>query len=153
MLAEQAAANAAQVEAAYGAKPADEPDASGSDSEEDLIQEEYENEEQVATVTVVEDFDTDTLVHTGTPSEHHIPDTSNQDRDQTGLPEHRVRVPKPNAASNVPGTSRRKTNPAKKIKYETKAARVAEKRKQRARKLEKAARAGGKQSYPSKRRK
>jgi ribosomal RNA-processing protein 17 len=152
LLAERAAANAAQVEAAYGGKPVSAEDASGSDSEEDPIQEEYENEEQVATVTVVEDFDIDTLVPAGAPSDP-IPDPSNQDQDQSRRSEHRAKVPKPNAAPKTPATPRRKTSSAKKIKYETKAARVAEKRKQRTRKHEKAARAGGKQSHSSKKRK
>lgn len=152
LLAERAAANAAQVEAAYGGGPANEADTQGPDSEEDVIQEEYENEEQVATVTVVEDFDMDTLIHTETPAEHPIPVLSNRNQGQSKLSEPRTKASK-STTTNTTRAYKRKMNSPKKVKYETKAARLAEKRKQRARKLEKASRAGGKQPYPSKRRK
>ena len=153
MLAERAAENAAQVEAAYGGKPVDEADTQGPDSEEDTIQEEYENEEQVATVTVVEDFDIDTLIHAEPPSEYPNPgsSSSNQNRDQTIRPERHAKKSK-SVTSSTSGTSKKRATPAKKIKYETKAARLAERKKQRTRKLEKAARAGGKKSRSLKKR-
>ena len=146
MLAERATENAAQVEAAYGGKIVDELDAQGPDSEGDMIQEEYENEEHVATVTVVEDFDIDALIHPEPSAGHPNPGpSSNQDQD--GRPERRAAKPKATITSRTP---RNKSTSAKKHKYETKAARLAEKKKQRTRKLEKAARAGGKQSRPKK---
>ncbi|KAF9650898.1 hypothetical protein BDM02DRAFT_3092304 [Thelephora ganbajun] len=149
MLAERAANNAAQVEAAYGGKPVDETDTQGPDSEEDTIQEEYENEEQVATVTVVEDFDIDALIHAESPSKHPNPGLPNQ----SGLSEHRAKEPKSTITNKTSGTSKKKATSAKKIRYETKATRLAEKKKQLARKLEKATRAGGKQSRYLKKRK
>jgi ribosomal RNA-processing protein 17 len=148
LLAERAAANAAQVEAAYGAEPVDEPNAPGPDSEEDVVQE-YENEEQLATVTVVEDFDIDALIHPGAPSEN----PSNRDQDQAEPSEHRPRVSKPTATARSPEIAKKKITSSNKIKYETKAVRLAEGRKQRARKLEKTARAGGRRSHPSNKRK
>lgn len=152
MLAERAAANAAQVEAAYGAKPADEGDASGPDSEEDMIQE-YENEEQLATVTVVEDFDLDALIHPGAPSELPVLNSSNRDQHQAARSEHPARVSKSTPTPKTSGASKKKTSSGKKIKYETRAARLAEKRKQHVRKLEKTARAVGKRSRPSRKQK
>ena len=154
MLAERAVQNAAQVEAAYGGNTAEEPDAQGPDSEENMNQEEYENEEQVATVTVVEDFDIDTLIHAKPPSEHPDPgSSSNQDRDQARSPEHRANKKPISSSTKTSGTSKARATSGKKIKYETKAARLAEKKKQHARKFEKAARAGGKQSRTSRKRK
>ena len=150
MLAERAARNAAQVEATYGGKPVDEADTQGQDSEEDMIQEEYENEEQVATVTVVEDFDMDALIHAEPPSEHPNPGSSSN-QDQARRPVHRAEKPKSITTTNTSGASKKRATSAKKIKYETKAARSAEKKRQQARKLEKAARAGGKQSRSRKR--
>lgn len=152
MLAKRAAANAAQVEAAYGAEPAEEVDPPEPDPEEDVIQE-YEDEELLATVTVVEDFDIDALIHTGAPSEHPILDPSNRGQDQPELSEHRARASKSTTAAKRSETHKKKPSSGKKIKYETRAARLAEKRKQQARKLEKTTRAGGKQSHPSKKRK
>ena len=143
MLAERAVKNAAEVEAAHGGQPVDEADTRGQDSEEDVIQEEYENEEQLATVTVVEDFDMDTLIHAEPPSEHPNPGSSSK-QDQ-------ARRPGKLKSTTASGTSKKKATSAKKIKYETKAGRLAEKKKQRTRKLEKAARAGGKQSRSRKR--
>ena len=144
--------NAAQVEAAYGGNPAGEGDTPGPDSEEDMIQEEYENEEQVATVTVVEDFDIDALIHAGPPSERPDPGSSScKDQNQTGRSaEHVTKKPK---STTITGTSKKRATSAKKIKYGTKGARLAEKKRQQVRKFEKAARAGGKQSRSSKKRK
>ena len=146
MLAERAAENAAQVEAVYGGNPVDEGEIPGPDYEEEAIQEEYENEEQVATVTVVEDFDIDALIHAEPPSERpNLGSPSN--RDQTKPLEHRK-----SKSTTTGDTSKKKVTSAKKIRYETKAARLAEKKKQRVRKLEKAARAGGKRSRSPKKR-
>jgi len=152
MLAERAARNAAQVEAAYGGNPVDEGGTPGPESGEDMIKEEYENEEQVATVTVVEDLDIDALIHPEPPSGRPNPGSSlNQDQNEARRPEH----PQGSkyTTNDTSGTPKKKAASVKKIKYETKAARLAEKKKQQARKFEKAARAGGKQSRSSKRRK
>lgn len=147
MLAERATENAAQVEAAYGGEIIDEADAQGPDSEGDMIQEEYENEEQVATVTVVEDFDMDALIHSAPSSEHPTPGPSSN-RDLGARLERRTVGLK---TANTSRTLKNKGTSAKKTKYGTKAARLAERKKQHSRKLEKAARAGGKQSRPKKR--
>ena len=152
MLAERAARNAAQVEAAYGGDCVDDEETPESDPEEDKVQEEYENEEQVATVTVVEDFDIDALIHAGPLSERPNPSlSSNRDQEQTRPPE--FKKSRSTTANNTSATSKKKASSVKKIKYETKAARFSEKKKQYARKLEKAARAGGRQSRFSKKRK
>lgn len=131
--------------------PADEGDAPGPDSEEDMIQE-YENEEQLATVTVVEDFDIDALIHDEASSQHPILGSSNRDQDQPGPLGHRTRVSKSATTVKTSEASKKKTSLGNKTKYETRAARLAEKRKQRTRKLEKSARAGGRQSHPSRKR-
>jgi ribosomal RNA-processing protein 17 len=149
MLAERAAENAAQVEAAHGGKPVDEADTRGHDSEEEIIQEEYENEEQLATVTVVEDFDMDALIHAEPPSEHPDPGSSSNKGRAKRL-EHRAEKAK-STTTDTSGTFKKKAPSAKKFKYETKAARLAEKKRQQGRKFEKAARAGGKQSRSRKR--
>lgn len=80
------------------------------------MEEEYEGEEQLATVTVVQDFDLSTLLHGPAP-------TRDKGREEVVTPKLKPR-PKP-----------------KKVRYETKAARLAERRKQRARRTEKAERA------------
>ena len=153
MLAERATRNAAQVEAAYGGNPSDGGDTPGPESGEDMVQEEYENEEQVATVTVVEDLDIDALIHPEPPSGRPNPGSSSiQDQNQARRPEH-PQGSKYTTNNNTSGTSKKKAASAKKIKYETKAARLAEKKKQQARRFEKATRAGEKQSRSSKRRK
>lgn len=108
MLREQAAENSAQVEKAYGAIFAGQ-----SDDEEEWIgvqgssstkeqEREYEDEEVLATVTVVEDFDLDTLIHgpSTTPTEPTtIPDVS------TSKP-HPV-IPKPRPTWKVERTKQR----------------------------------------------
>lgn len=95
------------------------------------MEEEYEDEDMLATVTVVEDFDPDTFIHgprlksvptpstSSAPSTHTIPAKANSER-----PKKKIR--------------------AKKIRYETKDARQVERTKQRARRTEKAELAGGK---------
>lgn len=97
-------------------------------------EEEYEDEEQLATVTVVEDFDPATLMDGPPPTEEEAP------------------IQNPPAAINPKSKRPEKTSTmtkkprAKKVRYETKAARTAETKKQRNRKMEKAERAGGKAS-------
>jgi ribosomal RNA-processing protein 17 len=132
-LAERAAQNAAEVEAAYGGRidglGDDAEDWQGISTEERDREEEYEDEEQLATVTIVEDFDPTELIH-GPPPE---------------LPKSILSETTLKRTSSTPSTknlSNKRTS--KKIHYETKAARSAEKKKQRNRKLEKAAHARGK---------
>ncbi|TFY77823.1 hypothetical protein EWM64_g6185 [Hericium alpestre] len=138
MLAEQAIENAAKVEKAYGAVIA------GSDDDEEWLgfgsdakgkgkdEAEYSDEEQVATVTVVEDFDPDTLIHGEAP----IPRTESTEDVEPGR----------RATKNEKPLKKVEKLKPKKIKYQTKAARKAETGKQRARRTEKAERAGGKAS-------
>lgn len=86
----------------------------GVSSGPEEMEEEYEGEEQLATVTVVQDFDLSTLLHGPAP-------TSRPAKEEV--------------------VTRRKTGKARPVRYETKAARLAERRKQRARRTEKAERA------------
>jgi ribosomal RNA-processing protein 17 len=143
ILAEQAVQNAAKVEEAYGGFVQD----VGSDDEEwngiasndaaGLEQErEYSDEEQLATVTIVEDFDPSTLIHGPAPPEPQAEPPS--------LP-----PPPPRRGGervrDVEGRSKRKNaTTTKKVRYETKAARRETQAKQRARRTEKAELAGGK---------
>lgn len=93
------------------------------------MEEEYEDEDMLATVTVVEDFDPDTFIHgprlksapapSTTPAPHTLPGRVNSER------------------------LKKKVRP-KKVRYETKDARKVERTKQRARRTEKAELAGGK---------
>ncbi|KAI0302521.1 nucleolar protein 12-domain-containing protein [Russula brevipes] len=165
MLAEQAAQNAARVEEAYGGVAqrvesdeewtgiASSPSSSGAgpDPEHEY---EYSDEEQLATVTVVEDFDPSALLH-GVP----VPSSSEEQRPEERappLPRARAKVATRghSSSADVGGGERPlaknegKTNKngaaAKKVRYETKAARRATRATQRARKTEKAERAGGK---------
>ncbi|KAH7926509.1 hypothetical protein BV22DRAFT_1062709 [Leucogyrophana mollusca] len=157
MLAERAAQNAAEVEKAYGAIIEDEDEGAewtgisdkGKDKE---VEAAFEDEEQLATVTVVEDFDPSVLIH-GPVKTHSSPPLA-LDSD----------TPSPQAATKVKGKEKAKNDPvrlkskakknekAKKLKYQTKAARLADRSKQRARRTEKAERAGGKASRKGKRR-
>ncbi|KAJ7287421.1 hypothetical protein C8J57DRAFT_585752 [Mycena rebaudengoi] len=92
------------------------------------MEEEYEDEDMLATVTVVEDFDPDSFIHgPRLPSQ---PMTS-----------------APNPLPVKPSSERPKKKPKpKKIRYETKDDRKVERTKQRARRTEKAELAGGKAS-------
>ena len=102
-------------------------------------QEEYEDEEQLATVTVVEEFDPDTLIHGDQPLRKPQLD---EDEDEPLYPKAKS---KPNNSAQT--KARLKTTAkVKEIKYQTGAARKAERSKQHKRKLEKAERAGGKVS-------
>ncbi|OAX42289.1 hypothetical protein K503DRAFT_683722 [Rhizopogon vinicolor AM-OR11-026] len=157
-LAERAAQNAAEVEKAYGAiidhgcLADDDEDEGLGFSGDDMNQEvkgEYEGDEQLATVTVVEDFDPAALLH-GPP----MAVSTHPDRSDT--PSLAFLKPKgKEKAHNDPSKPKRKVKKnekAKSIKYQTKAARLVERSKQRARRTEKAERAGGKSSKKGKRR-
>jgi len=116
--------------------------AAAADIESEMGQREHEysDEEQLATVTVVEDFDPSALLY-------HKP--ANPDAEQQQRPLLTPPLPPP-----PPSLSRDKANrnddglAAKntKVRYETKAARKATRATQRARRTEKAERAGGKAS-------
>ncbi|KAL4074149.1 nucleolar protein 12-domain-containing protein [Scleroderma citrinum] len=137
-LAERAARNATEIEKAYGAT-IDQEGAGDDASDLNEMGEEYEGEEQLATVTVVEDFDPATLLH-------------------EPLQNSRDHKPTPPLVSIVKGKDKEKArhdNPVTKkhpkVKYQTRAARAAERAKQRARHTAKAERAGGKASRIRKR--
>lgn len=176
MLAERAVENAREVEKAYGADvddgklhslpqfihvtkivpfSEDEWDGVGGSSgsgrrkgrAEDR-EEEYEDEEQLATVTVVEDFDPDELLHGPKQTDAMDEDAGEQTTPRSKPPlasSSRTSSSKPAAATEKKAYSKTGTKP-KKIKYQTNAARKVERGKQQKRKLEKAARAGGKAS-------
>lgn len=119
-------------------------------------EEEYEDEEQLATVTVVEDFDPDTIIHgpprirsspgDDGPMEYSRPSTKG--KSATVMPSltttERTKV---RTKANL--SVKTKLKMSKKVKYQTKAERGLEKKKQRARRTEKAERAGGKASRSS----
>jgi len=110
---------------------------------------EYEGDEQLATVTVVEDFDPAALLYDP-------PATSSTHADHLDTPSLTLSKPKgKEKAHKDPLKSKskaKKTEKAKSIKYQTKAARLTERSKQRARRTEKAERAGGKSSKKGRRR-
>ena len=170
MLAEQASQNAAKVEEAYGGlaqrasnsslppilllfflrdrqliwvvkKPtdaeSDEESWTGiASTEADLARErehEYSDEEQLATVTVVEDFDP------SAPLYHAAADDADPQEERHPLP-----PPSSHSSRGKAAPSRKDGGAAKKVRYETKAARRATRATQRARRTEKAERAGGK---------
>lgn len=121
-------------------------------SGDDMNQEtkgEYEGDEQLATVTVVEDFDPAALLH-GPPT------TGSSHTDQSDIRSITFLKSKgKEKAHNDPSTPKskaKKNERSKSVKYQTKAARLAERSKQRARRTEKAERAGGKSSKKGKRR-
>ncbi|CAG7851545.1 SubName: Full=Uncharacterized protein {ECO:0000313/EMBL:CCA67463.1} [Serendipita indica DSM 11827] len=63
-LAERAAQNAKEIERSYGAEyNSDDENASASSSKSEVEDVQFENEEQLATVTVVDEFDPSTLGH------------------------------------------------------------------------------------------
>ncbi|KAF5322412.1 hypothetical protein D9619_001873 [Psilocybe cf. subviscida] len=144
MLREKAKENAAQVEQAYGAVIENDDESwDGIKDDDNARDDEYEDEEQLATVTVVEDFDPDTIIHGPEKPE---PSTA---------PRPGFSTAKATPPPELPPSSRRiakKSQPKvreKKIRYETKDARKREQTKQRARRTEKAERAGGKASRKS----
>lgn len=175
MLAQRAVENAAEVEKAYGAVGDDEGMVedpvsevfltlavdSGSDEWDGLREwsgnakgkgradereEEFEGEETLATVTVVEDFDPDELLHGPKQTDAMVED---EDGHAEQLPPPKsAQKPNPEATKSKAATSTKKLQPKdpKKIKYQTNAARKVERAKQQKRKVEKATRAGGKGS-------
>jgi ribosomal RNA-processing protein 17 len=116
---------------------------SSSDADDSEREEEYEGEEQLATVTVVEDFDPATLIYGPTPTPH----SGAPDKDTAKGKAKRIDE-KPAKAKLAPAKAakaKKASTRAKEVKYQTSAARRADKRKQLARHTEKAERAGGKQ--------
>jgi ribosomal RNA-processing protein 17 len=105
--------------------------------------EEYEDEEHLATVTVVEDFDPHTITHgpPRTAASHLV------------SPPSELPAPSMTKRKRIDIAGAKASTITKKIRYETKSARKAEKDKQRARRTEKAERAGGKSSRKPGRRK
>jgi ribosomal RNA-processing protein 17 len=154
MLRERAIENAAEVEKAYGAVVGwwsfnlnfnlqpfnqimtdnDDDDWAGLSAKENERDEEYEDEEMLATVTVVEDFDPDTIIH-GPPKPDHPP---------IAQPDRLEPKPKPSRQLQSNTGSSAKKSRQRKIPYETSDARKRERTKQRARRTEKAELAGGK---------
>ncbi|KAJ8076552.1 hypothetical protein PM082_000975 [Marasmius tenuissimus] len=151
MLKEQAAENAAQVEQAYGAILPDETEWTGisgtrSDSEREghvEQEQEYADEEVLATVAVVEDFDPDALLHGPVPSDSQTRSPASPPHPSTSKSKSTATTSRLNSKAEASIKRKPKSAP-KKIKYETKGARKAEKSKQRARRAEKAELAGGK---------
>ncbi|KAF8842994.1 hypothetical protein BDN67DRAFT_995249 [Paxillus ammoniavirescens] len=138
-LAERAAQNAAEIERAYGAVT-DNNEVERDGISGDELEEEFEGDEQLATVTVVEDFDPSALLH-GPPKSSLL-------RRLTAKVDAKEREKPKKDAIN----SKSKSKKSGKVKYQTKGARLAERSRQRARRTEKAERAGGKASRKGKRR-
>ncbi|CCM05020.1 uncharacterized protein FIBRA_07219 [Fibroporia radiculosa] len=159
LLAERAAQNAAETERAYGAhsEGQDESDQEWSGiSAEGIsnkgkgkeIEEEYEMEEQVATVTVVEDFDPAEIIHG--PQESRPESLKSQNAHSSTLPRTQPKIKSRDTLRSQPLVAKSKlVKKAKDIKYQTNAARKSERMKQRRRRTEKAERAGGKLSRKS----
>ncbi|KAH7905198.1 nucleolar protein 12-domain-containing protein [Hygrophoropsis aurantiaca] len=154
MLAERAVQNAKEVEKAYGAiidgdDDETEWDGISNQGKDQEVEEAFEDEEQLATVTVVEDFDPSVLIHGPEKTRSLSPST---------LASNTFTAAKPKGKEKAKGdpvklkNKVKKNDKVKKIKYQTKAARLAERSKQRARRTEKAERAGGKASRKGKRR-
>ncbi|KAF9501603.1 hypothetical protein BDN71DRAFT_1426687 [Pleurotus eryngii] len=148
-LREQAAANAAQVEKAYGGMQDDDDDWDGISRLKEDEEAEYEGEELVATVTIVDDFDPTEIIHGPSKLQPSFPNAPSA-RGHTGSTAERTSraqpVPHLGHKHRLPSTAQSTTSKArpKSIKYETNAARKVQKMKQRARRTEKAERAGGK---------
>jgi len=172
LLAERAAKNAAETEKAYGASVDEEAAGEWSgiagpsrrQADPVLREEEYEYEEEVATVTVVEDFDPDALIHgpNALGRGPQLQDGTSSPSDLSGV--HDVAASTLRSSKKLPGTKPRqiesshvertkaksKTNTkAKDKKYQTAAARKVDRLKQKRRQTEKAERAGGKASRKS----
>ena len=115
----------------------------GGDEDEraDPIEEEYEDEEQLATVTVVEDFDPAELLHG--PSRPHEDANDGEDAEMEDVPSVAPKQDKPKVVE-AKKTKTKAATKAKDVKYQTNAARKVERAKQVRRKKEKAERAGGK---------
>ncbi|KAI0958306.1 hypothetical protein AcV7_004161 [Taiwanofungus camphoratus] len=121
-------------------------------------EEEYGHDEHVATVTVVEDFDPDVLIHGPLRTQLHA--ASSRDGSPSPSPaghDDTPAAPSTNSGGNPGSRPKSRSDPdvnrskmksrasakAKSVKYQTNAARKAERTKQRRRKTEKAERAGG----------
>lgn len=166
MLREQAVQNAAEVESAYHALIgttytsrffacsflvfAGNSDAQADDEWTGIStldkgkqkEEEYEDEEVTATVTIVEDFDPDTFKYgsrTMNGTEKLEPSSSS--------------TPSVKPATQEPQLILRKKTKPQKVRYQTREERKAERTKQHARRTEKAELAGGKASRKDRRRK
>ncbi|KAF8893969.1 hypothetical protein BD779DRAFT_1504532 [Infundibulicybe gibba] len=137
MLRERAAENAAIVEEAYGALPEDEWTGLQDSPDKGKQKEaEYEDEEILATVTVVEDFDPDTFIHG--------PRVTNPTGASSSSQPPSVKSPHPPPVTKSKSAPMKKKSRPKKVRYETKEDRKVERSKQRARRTEKAELAGGK---------
>ncbi len=102
---------------------------------------EYSDEEQLATVTVVEDFDPSVLLYHPTASGAELP----AERSSPQPPPLSLSLSRENLkASRKNDGLATATKKLKKVRYETRAARKATRSTQRARRTEKAERAGGK---------
>ncbi|KAF9066162.1 nucleolar protein 12-domain-containing protein [Rhodocollybia butyracea] len=138
MLRERAVENAAEIEKAYGADSTsfaeDLDEWRGISESNEQKEKEYEDEEVLATVAIVEDFDPDTLLHGPTKPE----------ASSSSLP-----APAPPHRKKSSDSQPSKKPKPKKIRYQTKDARKADRTKQRARRTEKAELAGGKASRKS----
>ncbi|KAI0682976.1 nucleolar protein 12-domain-containing protein, partial [Cytidiella melzeri] len=147
LLAEQATKNYREVEKAYGAQMSDDEDADWdgiSDKGKGRAaehEEEYEGEEQLATVTVVEDFDPESLIHGPSRHAHSL---NNSEDTQSPQPSTSSAKPSRITTTDLKKTQSKTAAKAKPAKYQTNAARKADRSKQLKRKTEKAQRAGGK---------
>ncbi|KAJ3777860.1 hypothetical protein FB446DRAFT_777495 [Lentinula raphanica] len=141
MLRERAVENAAEIEKAFGASsvPSEDQEWQGISDSFEQKEQEYEDEEVLATVAVVEDFDPDTLLHGPTNA---VPRPKSPSIPAVAPSSHRK-----NSNSIAQATNKHKTST---IRYQTKEARKAERTKQRARRKEKAELAGGKASRKNK---
>ncbi|KAL5523774.1 hypothetical protein ACEPAG_7947 [Sanghuangporus baumii] len=143
-LKEKAEENARLVESAWKQTVGDESgdddtvEISADDKGKRKATQEFEDEQQLATVTVVEEFDPEILRH-GSPGPKTTP-LDSEGESSTG--ETRCRVRKgPANCNSLTSPARNKTSHEKgkaKVPYETKSARKVASLKQRARKLEKA---------------
>lgn len=124
-----------------------EEETGGNASDTDEIGEEYEGEEQLATVTVVEDFDPASLLHGP------LQNSRGHSSDLASSPSaSRVKEKVKERIQHETVVIQRKSTKNRKPKYQTKAARAAERAKQKARHTAKAERAGGKVSRIRKKR-
>jgi len=153
MLREQAVQNAAEVEQAYGAivckwpcfavgccavsnrcvDPENDEEWEGTSSPEKgkqkMTEAEYEDEEILATVAVVEDFDPDAILHGPNPPSTHAPPALKVSKPSTT----------PSKAKLLTSTkSKLKPRKPSSIKYETKSERLAAKSKQRKKRSDRA---------------
>lgn len=115
-------------------------------------EEEYEDEEILATVTVVEDFDPEALLHGPSKQAPASDDMEDVETTEASKPSKPAKPPQ-KVSTEVKKTQAKTTAKAKSVKYQTNAARKADRSKQLKRKNEKAQRAGGKGSRKGGRRK